>query len=45
MNKRAWLNLLYSNRKTIFHLTKEGLGRWRRARRARRSELQTATTQ
>ena len=29
MNKRAWLKLLYQNRKTIFGLSKEGFSTWR----------------
>ena len=38
MNKRAWLNLLFQNRKTIFSLTKEGIGTWRAYRKNRKSE-------
>ena len=33
MNKRAWLKLLFENRKTIFSLTKEGLKTWRKSRK------------
>ena len=35
MNKRAWLKLLFENRKTIFSLTREGLTTWRKSRRKR----------
>ncbi|HEX6279223.1 MAG TPA: radical SAM protein [Pyrinomonadaceae bacterium] len=38
MNTRAWLKLLFDNRRTIISLTREGLGTWRRARRQRRLE-------
>jgi len=37
LGTRAWLRLLYANRKTIFSLTREGFTLWRRSR-ARRSE-------
>jgi radical SAM superfamily enzyme YgiQ (UPF0313 family) len=37
MNKRAWLKLLFENRKPILSLTKEGLITWRKARRKDRS--------
>jgi radical SAM superfamily enzyme YgiQ (UPF0313 family) len=33
LNKRAWLNLLFQNRKTILSLSKEGLKTWRGARK------------
>ncbi|MEO6588192.1 MAG: radical SAM protein [Pyrinomonadaceae bacterium] len=33
MNKRAWVKLLFQNRKTILSLTKEGLLTWRKARK------------
>ncbi len=35
MNKRAWLKLLFENRKTLFSLTREGLSTWRKSRRKR----------
>jgi len=38
MGTRAWLKLLFDNRKTIFSLTSEGLKTWRRARKAARFE-------
>ncbi|HSK71924.1 MAG TPA: hypothetical protein VK892_09535, partial [Pyrinomonadaceae bacterium] len=38
MNKRAWLKLLFENRKPILSLTKEGLKTWRKARRERSSQ-------
>jgi radical SAM superfamily enzyme YgiQ (UPF0313 family) len=37
MNKRAWLKLLFQNRKTILSLTGEGLATWRQARKNRLS--------
>lgn len=33
MNKRAWISLLFQNRKVIFGLVKEGLITWRSARK------------
>src|SRR5215213_1264724 len=38
MNKRAWLKLMYDNRRTISSLVREGFGKWRASRR-RRSEV------
>ena len=38
MGKRAWLKLLFSNRKTIFLLTREGFATWRRSKTRRRLE-------
>ena len=38
MNKRAWLKLLFDNRRTILSLTREGLWTWRQARRNSRHE-------
>src|SRR5215210_1126067 len=35
MNKRAWLKLIADNRRTISSLTREGLAKWRAARRRR----------
>ncbi|MDQ3801362.1 MAG: radical SAM protein [Acidobacteriota bacterium] len=35
MNKRAWLKLLFDNRKTILSLTGEGVTTWRKARKRR----------
>ena len=32
MGTRAWLRLLFDNRKTIYSLTREGLSTWRRSR-------------
>ena len=40
MNKRAWLKLIFQNRKTILSLTKEGLLKWRNANK--KSKLQKA---
>jgi radical SAM superfamily enzyme YgiQ (UPF0313 family) len=42
MNKRAWLKLLFDNRKTILSLSREGLGTWRRARKRQRTEAKLA---
>ena len=36
MNKRAWLKLLFDNRRLILSLTGEGLDTWRKARKARK---------
>lgn len=33
---RAWLRLLWANRRPIYSLTREGIGAWRRSRRRRR---------
>jgi radical SAM superfamily enzyme YgiQ (UPF0313 family) len=41
MGTRAWLRLLYENRKAISRLTREGLGTWRLARKRRRIEART----
>ena len=38
MSKRAWLKLLFDNRKSILSLTGEGLSTWRRARKRQRIE-------
>ena len=38
MGTRAWLKLLFDNRKTILSLTGEGLRTWRRARKTARFE-------
>jgi len=38
MGTRAWLKLIFANRKPIASLTREGLGRWRSARKRRRVE-------
>ncbi|HEY0005715.1 MAG TPA: radical SAM protein [Pyrinomonadaceae bacterium] len=41
MTKRAWLKLIFDNRRTIYPLVKEGVGKWREARR-KRSEVRVA---
>ena len=33
MSKRAWMRLMFDNRRTILSLTKEGFGMWRRSRK------------
>lgn len=38
LGTRAWLKLLFANRRVIFSLTYEGLGNWRRARKRQRIE-------
>jgi hypothetical protein len=38
MNKRAWLKLMFDNRKALLSLTGEGLNTWRKARKADRSK-------
>ena len=39
MNKRAWVKLIVANRRSIYTLVKEGIGKWR----ARRREATVAT--
>jgi hypothetical protein len=41
LGTRAWLRLLFANRKPIIGLTLEGLGKWRRSRRMSRKEVQS----
>jgi hypothetical protein len=43
MNRRAWLKLLYDNRKTILNLSKEGVSTWRSARKRRKIETVTVS--
>ena len=43
MTRGAWLRLLYENRRTITALTREGLSKWRHARR-RSSEVSSSVT-
>ncbi len=43
MGKRAWLRLLYDNRKSIASLTREGLRTWRKARKNRNSNSPRVT--
>jgi hypothetical protein len=43
MTRRAWLKLLYENRRTIKALTREGFSKWRASRR-RQSEVSGAVT-
>ncbi|MDM7921610.1 MAG: radical SAM protein [Pyrinomonadaceae bacterium] len=38
MNSRAWLKLLFDNRKTILSLTSEGISTWRRAAKSRKEQ-------
>ncbi len=38
MNKRAWLKLMFQNRRTIARLSKEGFGMWRAAKKRRKAE-------
>jgi hypothetical protein len=35
MTTRAWLKVIAQNRRPIYRLTKEGIGKWRAARRIR----------
>jgi hypothetical protein len=42
MSKRAWLKLLFDNRKAILSLTGEGLQTWRRAKKRQRREAALA---
>ena len=34
MTRRAWLKLLYDNRRTIWALSREGFSKWRESRRS-----------
>ena len=43
MNKRAWLKLLFQNRRTILGLAKEGVSTWRNARRRQKVETVTVS--
>ncbi|HWS88064.1 MAG TPA: hypothetical protein VN282_13925, partial [Pyrinomonadaceae bacterium] len=43
MTRRAWLRLLYENRRTISSLAREGFSKWRASRR-RASEVSAAVT-
>ena len=43
MTRRAWLRLLYENRRTITSLTREGFAKWRESRR-RSGEVSAAVT-
>ncbi|MGI8813105.1 MAG: B12-binding domain-containing radical SAM protein [Pyrinomonadaceae bacterium] len=42
MSKRAWIKLLFDNRKAILSLSGEGLQTWRRARKRRREDARGA---
>ena len=42
LNKRAWLKLLFDNRKTILSLSREGIGTWRRASKRQKAEAKMA---
>jgi len=43
MNKRAWVKLIWQNRKTIFSLSREGISLWRTKRRERKESAQAMT--
>ncbi len=45
MTKGAWMKLLWQNRQTIRHLTSEGVGTWRAARRRQRARLASGAQQ
>ncbi|MDT7604835.1 MAG: hypothetical protein QOF61_2832 [Acidobacteriota bacterium] len=42
MGKRAWMKLIYENRRTLYSLVREGTGKWRAARKNQKSNLVTA---
>jgi hypothetical protein len=42
MTRRAWLKVMFDNRRTILSLAREGAGRWRAARR-RAKEMRPQT--
>jgi radical SAM superfamily enzyme YgiQ (UPF0313 family) len=44
MNKRAWLKLIYDNRRSIVSLTREGISTWRKSRKADRSGTRLTPT-
>lgn len=44
MDKRAWLKLLFQNRRTILGLTKEGFSTWRSARKRQKVETHVAVS-
>jgi radical SAM superfamily enzyme YgiQ (UPF0313 family) len=41
MSKRAWLNLIFQNRRAIYGLVREGASTWRAARKRQRAKLET----
>ena len=43
MGKRAWLKLLFDNRKPILSLTREGIQTWRKFRKKQRLVAQNGT--
>jgi radical SAM superfamily enzyme YgiQ (UPF0313 family) len=43
MSKRAWLKLLFDNRRPIMSLTREGVSMWRQAKKRRRLESAAVT--
>ena len=45
MGTRAWLRLLFANRKSILSLTREGIGIWRRSKARSRSEKRIGQTE
>ncbi|HVF29947.1 MAG TPA: radical SAM protein, partial [Pyrinomonadaceae bacterium] len=45
MTKRAWLKLLFDNRRAILSLTGEGIAAWRAARKRRKVELVSSRSQ
>jgi radical SAM superfamily enzyme YgiQ (UPF0313 family) len=44
MNKRAWMKLLYQNRKPILELSKEGISTWRKAKKRQKLEVESVST-
>ncbi|MBK8303999.1 MAG: hypothetical protein IPK98_11575 [Chloracidobacterium sp.] len=44
MGKRAWLKLIFDNRRSILSLSREGITTWRQFRRRKRLEVQTVQT-
>jgi hypothetical protein len=43
MSKKAWIKLLYDNRRPILSLTRVGLQTWRRARKRKREDARILT--
>jgi hypothetical protein len=42
MGKRAWMKLLYDNRRALFGLTREAAGKWRASRKNQKTSFASA---
>lgn len=45
MNKRAWLKLIFQNRGIIYKLVKEGVGKWRTARKNKTTIMEVSVAE